>query len=217
MPDQVPPSRSSEEVEGLLAEPHLHQAELEMRNEAVRRTQVELEGSREPYRGLLASIDNVVALLDDEGRALYANDAAALHVDSDPQDLIVENLVDLFPAEMVASGTEQIKAVFREDRASFTETQATVHGRPRWYLMSLQPIHDDTGKVTQVLINATDIHDIKRTEQELQELTRTLKVRIRQRSAEAQDLYDHAPCGYHSLDGDGNVIMVNQTELDWLG
>ncbi|MGO4998378.1 sensor domain-containing diguanylate cyclase [Oceanisphaera sp. W20_SRM_FM3] len=31
------------------------------------------------------------------------------------------------------------------------------------------------------------------------------------------DLYDNAPCGYHSLDDQGLVIRINQTELDWLG
>jgi len=36
-------------------------------------------------------------------------------------------------------------------------------------------------------------------------------------SEEVQDLYDHAPCGYHSLDPQGLLIAVNQTELDWLG
>ncbi|WP_157826927.1 sensor domain-containing diguanylate cyclase [Macromonas nakdongensis] len=35
--------------------------------------------------------------------------------------------------------------------------------------------------------------------------------------AEVQDLYDHAPCGYHSLDPEGRVVRMNQTELSWLG
>lgn len=34
---------------------------------------------------------------------------------------------------------------------------------------------------------------------------------------EVQDLYDHAPCGYHSLDHQGRVLRMNQTELGWLG
>lgn len=34
---------------------------------------------------------------------------------------------------------------------------------------------------------------------------------------EIEDLYDHAPCGYHSLDGDGLIVRINQTELEWLG
>jgi PAS domain S-box-containing protein len=34
---------------------------------------------------------------------------------------------------------------------------------------------------------------------------------------EVQDLYDNAPCGYHSLDANGVFIHINQTELRWLG
>lgn len=37
------------------------------------------------------------------------------------------------------------------------------------------------------------------------------------RSAEIEDLYDNAPCGYHSLDRDGRIVSMNQTELNWLG
>lgn len=34
---------------------------------------------------------------------------------------------------------------------------------------------------------------------------------------EVEDLYDNAPCGYHSVDENGVFIHINQTELDWLG
>lgn len=38
------------------------------------------------------------------------------------------------------------------------------------------------------------------------------------RSAEEiEDLYNNAPCGYHSLDKDGIVVRINDTELKWLG
>lgn len=30
-------------------------------------------------------------------------------------------------------------------------------------------------------------------------------------------LFNHAPCGFHSLDANGVIIAINQTELDWLG
>jgi PAS domain S-box-containing protein len=32
-----------------------------------------------------------------------------------------------------------------------------------------------------------------------------------------QDIYDNAPCGYHSLDATGMVTEMNKTWLDWLG
>jgi PAS domain S-box-containing protein len=31
------------------------------------------------------------------------------------------------------------------------------------------------------------------------------------------DLYDHAPCGFHSLDREGRFLAINDTELAWLG
>lgn len=36
-------------------------------------------------------------------------------------------------------------------------------------------------------------------------------------SAEIQDLYNNAPCGYHSLDENARIIAINDTELKWLG
>ena len=32
-----------------------------------------------------------------------------------------------------------------------------------------------------------------------------------------EDLYNHAPCGYHSLGPDGTFLRINDTELAWLG
>ena len=31
------------------------------------------------------------------------------------------------------------------------------------------------------------------------------------------DLYEHSPCGFHSLDAKGVFLRINQTELSWLG
>ena len=40
----------------------------------------------------------------------------------------------------------------------------------------------------------------------------------RKRDAEElEDLYQNAPCGYHSIDTDGVVVRINDTELSWLG
>ncbi|HAX80259.1 MAG TPA: hypothetical protein DCY88_31595 [Cyanobacteria bacterium UBA11372] len=40
---------------------------------------------------------------------------------------------------------------------------------------------------------------------------------LRRNAAEIHDLYNNAPCGYQSLDGDGRFIRVNDTELKLLG
>ncbi|MEI6056295.1 MAG: PAS domain S-box protein [Lentisphaerota bacterium] len=51
-----------------------------------------------------------------------------------------------------------------------------------------------------------DISEIQRIQEEKE-----------RNAAEVSDLYDNAPCGYHSLDKDGIFIRVNNTELSWLG
>jgi PAS domain S-box-containing protein len=40
---------------------------------------------------------------------------------------------------------------------------------------------------------------------------------VRELADDLQDLYDHAPVGYHSLDAHGIFVRMNQTELGWLG
>jgi PAS domain S-box-containing protein len=41
--------------------------------------------------------------------------------------------------------------------------------------------------------------------------------KLQESTAELQDLYNQAPCGYHSLDAEGRFVLVNDTELSWLG
>ncbi|BAY61292.1 two-component hybrid sensor and regulator [Calothrix brevissima NIES-22] len=56
------------------------------------------------------------------------------------------------------------------------------------------------------LVRITDISDRKESEQVLAIYTRELA-----------DLYNNAPCGYHSVDADGRFVNINNTELQWLG
>ena len=44
-----------------------------------------------------------------------------------------------------------------------------------------------------------------------------LMTQIQAKGREVPDLYDRAPCGYHSVDASGHLVRMNQTELGWLG
>lgn len=54
-------------------------------------------------------------------------------------------------------------------------------------------------------------------------INRNLKVRLEAEQklqaaiAESNDLYNNAPCGYHSLDSEGRFVNVNNTLASWLG
>ena len=40
---------------------------------------------------------------------------------------------------------------------------------------------------------------------------------LKQNAEQIEDLYQNAPCGYHSLDPDGVIVQINDTGLEWLG
>lgn len=71
----------------------------------------------------------------------------------------------------------------------------------------------------------------REAEAEVRRLNTELELRVSQRTGEletantrltsalkqAEDLYENAPCGYHSLDDQGRIVQINETELRWLG
>ena len=79
-------------------------------------------------------------------------------------------------------------------------------GEIHWISHVCRPVFDTDGNHIGQRASNRDIHDRKLTEELL-----------RKSSEEIEDLYNHAPCGYHSLDKDGVIQRINDTELQWLG
>jgi PAS domain S-box-containing protein len=69
------------------------------------------------------------------------------------------------------------------------------------------------GLILLTFVLGLNIVKRRRAEKEL----RDSEGRYRRIAEEVHDLYNHAPCGYHSLDADGVYVRVNDTELAWLG
>lgn len=61
------------------------------------------------------------------------------------------------------------------------------------------------------------VHDSYRDARARETVAQARLSKVSLEKDEVEDLYDQAPCGYHSLDPQGIVIRINQTELDWLG
>ena len=81
----------------------------------------------------------------------------------------------------------------------------TKDGRMKWLAHICAPLYRQN-KFLGRRISNRDITDRKMTEEALH------------KSAERmEDLYNNAPCGYHSLDKEGIFVGINDTELYWLG
>ena len=70
----------------------------------------------------------------------------------------------------------------------------------------VQPVYDPAGGFQHFRLFVTDIRERK-----------ALANRLAAHAAEIEQLYNRAPCGYHSLNHRGEFVRVNDTELAWLG
>ncbi len=59
----------------------------------------------------------------------------------------------------------------------------------------------------------TSVERARELEAAVDERTRDLSLARR----EADDLFENAPCGYHTLDAEGRIERINATELAWVG
>ncbi|MGJ5631772.1 PAS domain S-box protein [Nostoc sp. CALU 1950] len=80
----------------------------------------------------------------------------------------------------------------------------TLQGKIFWGNIAAKPI--TVAGRTMNLVRITDISERKEAQEALAKYAH-----------EVEDLYDNAPCGYHSLDSEGRLLKVNETELQWLG
>ncbi|MBC7996189.1 MAG: CHASE domain-containing protein [Rhizobacter sp.] len=79
-------------------------------------------------------------------------------------------------------------------------------GHHYWLDIEIQPLHGPAGQLTGFMAIESDITERK-----------TLELRLAETAGALQDLYDHAPCGYYSIDAAGHFLGINRLALVWLG
>lgn len=173
-----------------------------------KRTENELAEERNRLRSLIDTVPDFIYIKDLQHRFVLCNQAFALaHGHQTPDEMIHKSDFDYFPAELA----EQ----FQADEVEILHMGKTIIDQEEfvngyrgftWVSSSKFPLRNLNGKIIGLVGTTRDISERKQTEAALQKS-----------AAEIHDLYNHAPCGYHSINQDGVIVQINDTELRWLG
>lgn len=158
------------------------------------------------FRALTELAPDFVAVLELNGNIMYVSPAVARVLGYLPIDVIGRPFLDFVHPDDRASG--------REDLARLLVSSDIVAAKLRYrhkdgslhVIETLAKNYTQTPSVGGILVSTRDI--TKHVAE---------KRALRGAIAEADDLYNNAPCGYHSLDENGVLVRINDTELRWLG
>jgi len=183
-------------------------------------------------RQIIASSPDCTKVLDLEGRVIQmtAQGCRLVEVD-DFEQVRMSAWSDWWPDDGQVLALESFASARRGESARFVAYGPTFKGTPKWWDTMLTPICDAQGQPVLLLAVSRDITEQHLQQESIQRFNAELEGAVRQRTeelaeakerismalAEAEAMYDQAPCGYHSVDADGTVVFINRTELEWLG
>lgn len=155
--------------------------------------------------------------LPDSNLVLVCNPALAKMLGSSVADISGAPILSLYDARDHSYVKSCIAQADRVGQVRYEARMVRADGSVFPVQMDVVSVRDAGGKLIYRVATAQDITERRKAEATLRDLNEQLEQRVRERTAEVLDLYENAPCGYHSLDEHGWVLQMNGTELSWLG
>ena len=198
---------TSDDVLELMHELNIHQAELEIQNEELKRAQQVISELHREYEDLYEFAPCGYVTLTARGIITRINLAGVKLLGSARQTLLHSGF-----SQCIASGWEDAYWQARKRAAESGEKQSTElllksdKRSPFWIRAEIQADRNETGRVDQWRMVLVDITDKKAAERALKES-----------EGRFRELFENAPVAYQLLDRQGDFIAVNETWLSMLG
>jgi PAS domain S-box-containing protein len=166
----------------------------------------ELRQSETKFRTLAENLPQHIFVKDANLAFVSCNALYARRLGITPEQIVGKTDFDFYPAALAEKYESDSRRVMALGEVEDFEEGCFEGGQERFVHTIKAPFINEQGKIVGVLGVFWDITDSKRAE-----------MALKQYAAEVEDLYQNAPCGYHSLAGDGTLTRINDTELRWLG
>ncbi len=170
-----------------------------------KQTELALKKSERRYRALMNNASDAIFQTDLQGNLIEANYSAELLLGYSLDELLRLPMTHIHPPEVLETVSNHFRQIVQTGVGTILET-LIVRKDGQQVPVEINPNVIDLGDEIVVQAIFRDISDRKQAEQAISKYAR-----------EVEDLYNNAPCGYHSLDGDGRIVNINDTELQWLG
>ncbi|MDR3607872.1 MAG: ATP-binding protein [Oligoflexia bacterium] len=180
------------------------------------RSEAELRSRQFQLDAFFDASPSGLALLDLNFRYLKVNEALAYIDGPSVAQHLGKTIEEVLPLvnftkmpdfeEIVRTG----KGVYNREISGETPRDP---GKRRHWIASFFPIFGSDGKIALLGVAVIEVTAIKQAEEILRKRAHDMEIYAR----EVEDLYNNAPCGYHSIGPDGKFIQINDTELRWLG
>lgn len=149
--------------------------------------------------------NDIILVADQSGKIVEANQRAEYAYGFSRDELLHMGVGELLPPGKATSLFDaQVAQLMQAGERIFETVNRRKDGSVFPVEISARVIAEKGVTFLQGIVR--DISERKRAELELRRYTEQI-----------EDLYNNAPCGYHSLDKDGLILQINDTELDWLG
>jgi PAS domain S-box-containing protein len=179
--------------------------------DALRRSEADLAQARQDLQQTIDSIATMVVVLDQDGKAYFANRPAQEFIGKNTS---VENVRDLIHPD----DRDRVDRLWRTHLMTgepFQTEQRMLRadGQYRWNYVTRVPLRDETGKVIKWYGSGYDIEDRKRAEDALRER----EAQLAEARRELELTIDSIPVMVSTFDADGTRSFVNQTWQDYTG
>jgi len=157
-------------------------------------------------RGLVDGAFDGILVTDQSGRVVYAN-AAYMHLIGAPSQKDIRPIERVFLGDPdVSEAVYRLVKAAREGRRLQEEVRiGGARGEPgRWLRLRVRPGGEGRKSRTTIWSVADVTRDREKQENVFQELQHAI------------DYLDHAPAGFFSADGAGNIVYLNATLASWL-
>lgn len=183
-----------------------------------------LWGRASIFSAIATQATDGIVLIDTETLCFAEfNDAACDRLGYSRAEFQRLTLVDIQPGSLEFAALQKaVQDAARNGGIDFKHRHRCKDGALRSVLLSNRRVDIQGRKYLAAIWH--DITEQERVEQELMNYRRHLEslvdertAQLAARNAEVEDLYNRAPCGYHSLDRNGMFVAINDTELGMLG